>query len=188
LGLSVVYGLVAENHGRITVDSKPGRGTTVQIYWPQCESPSATTEEAGVRRMLPRGTETILLVEDFDGLRQTTRAFLEMEGYKVLEAANGAEAIWAVQQYAGKIDLLLTDVIMPGMSGVHLAQRIAILRPGITILFVSGYAADVLDSHEIARPALIEKPFTFDALAQKIRDLLDSAESQSPAATSSVSK
>ena len=80
LGLSVVYGLVAQNHGRITVDSKLGRGTTIQICWPQCESPIATAEEAAVRRILPRGSETILLVEDFDGLRQTTRAFLEMEG------------------------------------------------------------------------------------------------------------
>ena len=176
LGLSVVYGLVVENHGRITIDSKPGQGTTVRIYWPQCESPSATAEVACARRILTRGSETILLVEDFEGLRQATRAFLETEGYKVLEAPNGAEAIRAVQRYAGKIDLLLTDVIMPGMSGVHLAQRIAILRPGITILFTSGYTAEELDPHEIAGSALIEKPFTFDALARKIRDLLDSAE------------
>lgn len=178
LGLSVVYGLVVENHGRITIDSKLGQGTTVRIYWPQCESPSATAEVACARRILTRGSETILLVEDFDGLRQATRAFLEMEGYKVLEAPNGAEAIRTVRQYAGKIDLLLTDVIMPGMNGVHLAQRIAILRPGITILFTSGYTAAELDPHEIAESALIEKPFTFDALARKIRDLLDSAENK----------
>ncbi len=170
LGLAVVYGIVEQNGGRVVVDSAPGRGTTVQIYWPEVKPPTETVEPSPVRPSIPRGSETILLVEDYEGLRQMTRSFLEMQGYKVLEACNGTEAVRSVHRYDDRIDLLLTDVIMPGMNGAELAERLNKLRPGIAVLFVSGYAADVL--HKVSRAGVLDKPFTFESLARKIREVL----------------
>lgn len=175
LGLATVYGIVKQSGGCIAVSSKPGRGTAFRIYLPRTETPAAVSSHREVEAAAPRGSGTVLVVEDEPAVRELVREFLEESGYRVLDAGGGPAAIELLQQHAGAIQLLLTDVIMPGMSGRELADRLTALRPGLKVLYMSGYT-----DNEIARQGVLEegthllqKPFTRSALAAKVRELLE---------------
>jgi signal transduction histidine kinase len=175
LGLATVYGIVKQSNGFIWVYSEPGKGTSFKIYFPlldQAPEPFTTKLEAEAARS---GTETILLAEDATAVRVAARQILERFGYTVIEAANGTDAL-STAQTGTAIDLLLTDVVMPEMSGRELVDRFAKLRPKTKVLFMSGYTDDAIVRHGVLRPgtAYLEKPFSPDALARKVREVLDS--------------
>ncbi len=174
LGLATVYGIVKQNNGFINVDSEPGEGTTFSIYLPRFV-PDATATTLTNRSGAPRGRgETILLVEDEKSLRVTCSLFLEALDYKVLVAEAPAEALEMVAGHPGDIHLMLTDVVMPEMDGRQLAQRISAVKPGIKVLFMSGYTANVIAQRGVLDEGVqfLSKPFTRDALAQKVREVL----------------
>jgi len=175
LGLSTVYGIVKQSGGNIFVYSEVGRGTTFKIYFPRVKE-EAASQPTAQRAQLPRGSETILLVEDEAMVRKLARTILEENGYEVLEAANGNEAIIR-EQHAGEIHLMVTDVVMPLMSGRELAERVRERRHGIKVLYMSGYTDDAIVHHGVleAGTHFLEKPFTPDALAWKVREVLDKA-------------
>jgi PAS domain S-box-containing protein len=188
LGLSTVYGIVKQSGGHISAYSEPGQGTRFLVYIP------ATTEtveqsEWDIKKVESiRGTETILLVEDAEALRALTRKILENCGYTVLEAADPQKAIQVTESYTNKIDLLLTDVVMPHMGGPALAEFLLTKRPEMKVLFMSGYTDEAMTDLGLGRggAGLLEKPFTMQALAKKIREVLtDSKEQVSPRAQSS---
>ena len=175
LGLSTVYGIVKQSHGFIWVDSEVGHGTSFKIYLPQ------VTEAAGTDRPEPTvvsssGTETILLVEDNAELRKLATRFLEPAGYTVLLASTGEEALQLLERHEEPVHLLLSDVVMPGMSGRQLAERLAQTRPGMKVLYMSGYTSDTILRHGVsdAQGPFLNKPFTVAALLRKVRDVLDS--------------
>ena len=174
LGLSMVYGIVKQSNGHILVDSEVGKGATFRIYLPQVQNASSV-KPVEEHRPLPGGTETILLVEDEEAIRGLARGCLQAGGYNVLEACNGASALDVASLFSGKIDLLLTDVIMPGMDGRELATLLGRSRPEIKILYTSGYTDDRLSSHGVleADVALLMKPFTIEGLLVAVRNLLD---------------
>jgi two-component system, cell cycle sensor histidine kinase and response regulator CckA len=174
LGLATVYGIVHQGGGHIAVESSVGRGTTFRIWLPEVESdeePAAPPAAAAPAA----GTETILLVEDEDALRELLHEVLSENGYVVLQAASGAEALRVSRGHAGGIDLLLTDVVMPGMSGREVATALSAERPGLRVLFASGYTAEAIARHGVLEPGtdLIHKPFTPEALLRRVRDRLD---------------
>ena len=177
LGLATVYGIVRQNHGYITVQSAPGQGACFEIYLPQCMAPPAAGPADQPRPEPPRGTETILLVEDEASVRYVTHSRLANLGYTVLDAANPAQALQMVAQHPGEIHLLLTDVIMPGMSGTELAQRLAILRPTLKCLYISGFPADHLVRQGVLAEGVnfLAKPCAHDQLARKVREVLGPA-------------
>jgi len=177
LGLSTVYGIVKQSEGYIWVYSEPGKGTTFKIYLPRV---SATGEAITIQPAVnlaatPHGQETILLVEDEKNLRDLGRQYLEKQGYTVLDAADGASALQVSGSYPGPIHLLLTDVIMPGMNGRELAQRITALRPETKVLYMSGYTENAIGHNGTldAGITLLQKPFTLPALKAKVREVLD---------------
>jgi two-component system cell cycle sensor histidine kinase/response regulator CckA len=174
LGLSTVYGIVKQNGGYIWVYSEVGKGATFRIYFPHAEGVERRREDASAALPPPSGSETILLVEDEDPLRQLARTCLETGGYKVLSVADGKSAIELVNSNPEPIDLLLTDVIMPGMSGRELANTVSQLRPGIKILFMSGYTNDLIAQYGVleAGTQLLEKPFTLYSLLDKVDNVL----------------
>ena len=174
LGLSTVYGIVKQSDGYIWVYSEPGRGTAFKLYFPE-------SKQAGQEHSTPTptpdpvvGTETILVVEDDEALRKLITALLDSTGYKFVEAANGEAAINLVQNSNDHIDLLLTDMLMPAMSGVELSAQLRKLRPGLKVLLMSGYAGDVIARYRAdeTETMLIEKPFTRHGLLSKIRSAL----------------
>ena len=179
LGLSTVYGIVKQSGGYIWVSSEAGKGTTFKIYFPRVAERAETvaqvvsSEEAVLTEP---GTETILLAEDEANLRYLARQFLEKQGYKVIEAADGAAAMQIAVAHEGVIHLLLTDVIMPGMNGRELAQRISEIRPQTKVLYMSGYTENVIghDGTLDAGVSLLQKPFTLRDLKSKVREVLDS--------------
>jgi signal transduction histidine kinase/CheY-like chemotaxis protein len=176
LGLSTVYGVVQQSGGQVWVYSEVGRGTTFKIYLPLVEQPAeATLKASGGAENLPRGTETVLLVEDEDLVRRMTREMLEAVGYDVIEARNGIEALDAAADHAGHVHLLLTDVVMPYMSGRELVEQLSAVRPDTNVLYMSGYTDDAIVHHGVLDEgvAFLEKPFTPDALARKVRSVLD---------------
>jgi two-component system cell cycle sensor histidine kinase/response regulator CckA len=174
LGLSTVYGIVKQSGGHIRVDSEPGAGTTFKVYLPRTdavpEASAARTSDA-----LPHGTETVLLVEDEAEVRGVTKEVLEGFGYTVLEAAQASDAMLIARRHVGMIDLLLTDVVMPRMSGRALAEAVAAERPETKILFMSGYTDDAIILHRVMEPGMhfLEKPFSPAAVARKVREVLD---------------
>jgi two-component system cell cycle sensor histidine kinase/response regulator CckA len=174
LGLSTVYGVVKQSDGYIHVNSEIGVGTTFKIYLPLLDQP-ADPEPGRTESKPPQGgAETILLVEDEDMLRTLTRNVLELLGYAVLEAANGQHACALSEQQVSPIDLLLTDVVMPGMNGPALAQRLMASRPGLKILYTSGYTGQGIGQGVLPELChFIPKPFTREDLARKIREVLD---------------
>ncbi|RJP22044.1 MAG: DUF3365 domain-containing protein [Deltaproteobacteria bacterium] len=176
LGLSTVYGIVRQNNGVIEVDSEPGKGTVFRIYLPRHYG-EVTKSVAGRPAVIPMGHgETILLVEDERAILELGRSLLEILGYSVLAAGTPAEAIAAVEGHAERIDLLLTDVVMPGMNGKELADRLCKVRPGMKCLYMSGYTADVIAKRGILdeQVEFIQKPFLMRDLASKLRKVLDS--------------
>ncbi len=177
LGLATVYGIVKQSGGYIEVDSKPGRGTTFRIYLPRVDSASPAAERSPRAAAPTGGTETILLVEDEDGVRELARDILRSSGYTVLEGRNGAEGLLLGERHQGALDLLLTDVVMPRMSGRELAERMVSLRPELSVLYMSGYTDDAVIRHGVlgSDTAFLQKPFTPAALVQRVRETLDQA-------------
>lgn len=185
LGLSTVDAIVKQCGGEIRVTSEPCKGATFTIFFPLAGS-EAEERRPDLARGLPSvGTETILLVEDESGVRKLLHYVLVKKGYKVLEASDGNEALKLYREHGGKIDLLLTDVVMPRMSGRELAERLLMLQPDLKILYMSGYTTDVLIRSGALRPGItfLQKPLKPEALAVKIRETLDNAISASPASS-----
>jgi PAS domain S-box-containing protein len=175
LGLATVYGIVKQSGGSISVNSELEHGTSFKIYFPRVEGVAVPLGAARASRQLPAGTETILLAEDAGGLRKLARRILERYGYTVLEASNGDEALQVCERHHGAIHLLLTDVVMPGISGRALADRMASLYPAMKVLYTSGYTDDAIVQRGVlcAGTAFLQKPYASDALARKVRDVLD---------------
>ena len=178
LGLSTVYGIVKQSGGYIFVDSQPQRGTAFRAYFPRVdgrEDVAAVPESVGLPRAA-HGQETILLVEDETNLRRLARQYLETQGNKILEAEDGAAALQIVAGHQGAIDLLLTDVIMPGMNGRELAARVSEVLPEIRVLYMSGYTENAVgqDGMLDAGINLMQKPFSLPALKDRVREVLDS--------------
>jgi PAS domain S-box-containing protein len=176
LGLSTVYGIVQQSGGHIWVYSEPGQGTAFKIYLPRKEmEPEPVTASIVAATSRARGGETVLLVEDDEQVRVLARTILRRYGYKVLEAQNGGEAFLLCEQYEEPIHVLLTDVVMPGISGKQLADRITPLQPAMKILFMSGYTEPSIAHRNIldAGAALLEKPITRDKLLLALREVLD---------------
>ncbi|MGH7319597.1 MAG: ATP-binding protein, partial [Candidatus Rokuibacteriota bacterium] len=175
LGLATVYGIVKQHEGYIGVESQPGGGTTFTIYLPRVDEAIRGLEPSAERPKLAAASETILLVEDEDALRVLACEILQKAGYTVLEARHGVEALARHEPHAGAIHLLLTDVVMPEMSGRALADRLVVARPGIRVLYMSGYTADAIVHHGVLESGihLLLKPFTPDALMRKVREVLD---------------
>ncbi len=175
LGLSTVYGIVKQNGGEIVIASELGRGTTVRIYFPLAEE-RVKAGGAGSRRpaALP-GTETVLVVEDDAEVRKLAAEMLSRQGYTVLEAASGPEALRVWRQHASSIDLLLTDVVMPSMAGPELAAQLTAERTGLKVLYMSGYPEEVMAKHglSVSESTFLHKPFTSDALIHSVRLVLD---------------
>ena len=179
LGLATVYGIVQQSGGHIRVNSAADRGSTFLIYLPRVEAPEDGAQGTD-RPLLPHpspGTETVLLAEDEEVVRRLAREILSGNGYKVLEAGNGREALLLSEAHRGEIHLLLTDVVMPKMSGRELCERIRLLRPGIRILYMSGYTDDAILRDGVLEDGIpfLQKPFTPEALARKVREVLDPA-------------
>jgi len=175
LGLSIVYGIVKQSGGEIAVQSAPGQGATFTIYFPRAEHavlrPAAPAEED----LAPGGGETVLLVEDEPGVRKLVRQMLAQQGYQVLEAAGGADSLALVERYPGRIDVLLTDVVMPQMNGRELAERLTALRPGLKVMYMTGYTEDAVVREGISSADVVclQKPFLPETLARKVREVLD---------------
>ena len=175
LGLSTVYGIVKQSNGSIWIYSEKGLGTTVKIYLPVADETVDATGPSPQTTSSKQGTETLLLVEDEEQVRNLASRILSAYGYTVIEAADGQSALGLIQENQASIHLLITDVVMPRMSGRQLADQMPSTHPGIKVLYMSGYTDDAIVHHGIvdADIEFIQKPFTPAALAQKVRDVLD---------------
>jgi len=174
LGLSTVYGIVKQSGGNIWVYSEPGRGTTFKVYLPRVDAPAADIKRRPVS-MMATGSETVLIVEDEEAVRRLADRILRSAGYKVLTAAGGGEALLLCEKHDGAIDLLLTDVVMPQMSGRELAERLAKTSPKLKVLYMSGYTDNAIVHHGVLDPGtrFIGKPFAAAELTRKVREVLD---------------
>ena len=183
LGLATVYSIVKQTGGSIWVYSEPGKGTSFKIYLPRVEAGARTLEEPAPGALVLHGSETILVVEDQEQLRTMAAHVLREYGYQVHEAASAEEALQQARQYEGEIHLLLTDLVMPGLSGWDLAERIRTLRPGIAIVFMSGYSERAIRDRRMldAAGSFLNKPFSPEVLALKVRDALNAARPPAPA-------
>jgi nitrogen-specific signal transduction histidine kinase/CheY-like chemotaxis protein len=176
LGLATVYGIVKQSGGYIWVYSEPGRGSTFRVYFPRLVHGVASARSSPAEGLdLPRGWETVLVVEDDEGLRGLARRGLESSGYHLLEAGNPREAVEIAGEYARPIHLLLSDVVMPESEGAPLIERLTAVRPGLRVLYMSGYADETIVHHGVLKEGIpfLQKPFTLQALARKVRDVLD---------------
>jgi signal transduction histidine kinase/CheY-like chemotaxis protein len=174
LGLATVYGIVKQHDGHVRVESVPGQGTTFTVYFPRVEAVPGDEDDAEPAEVAAHGRERILLVEDEWAVRSVTRDMLERAGFTVLTARDGAEALHLADSVGDDIDLLLTDVVMPGLNGPDLARRLRALRPTVRVLYMSGYTRDAL-AHQanLDAVALLDKPFTPDSLVRTVRAVLD---------------
>jgi PAS domain S-box-containing protein len=176
LGLATVYGIVEQSGGTIEVDSAPGMGSSFRIFLPRADEPAEIA--AVIPAAVPRvGDETILLVEDETVVRQLVAEILESSGYTVMQAGDGPSALELLRRHSGTLDLLLTDVVMPGMSGPEVAQAVTSMRPGTQVLYTSGYTDSAIGHHGVLEPgiAFLQKPFSANDLTRKVRVLLDEA-------------
>ena len=175
LGLSTVYGIVKQSGGHISVSSERGRGTTFKVWLPFVEQ-EAEPPHREESNQLPRGTETVLLVEDDELVRKFAGRVLRELGYTLLEASNGEEALDLIQEHeADKIDLMLTDVVMPQLGGKALADRVRCMRPEVKVLFASGHTDKLVPNGKLDKEmdSFLHKPFTPSSLADKVRHALD---------------
>jgi signal transduction histidine kinase/CheY-like chemotaxis protein len=177
LGLSTVFGIIKQSGGTIWVDSEPGRGTTFKVYLPRVDAAASRVPSAASPQVSVRGSETVLLAEDDAQVRALVSTTLRRHGYRVLEASNGNEALALAEQYAGGIDILLSDVVMPGMGGRPLWERLLPRRPRMKVLFMSGYTNDAIVHHGVkkAELAFVAKPIVPRALMLKLRQVLDAS-------------
>jgi len=175
LGLATVFGIVKQSKGHIWVESEVGKGSTFRIYFPRTDQASAEPARSIRTPRVSKGSETVLLVEDEEQLRVVTRSVLERSGYHVLDACNGEQAISVCVGYSGEIVLLITDVVMPRMSGKQLADRLVVLRPELKVLFMSGYTENSIVHHGVLDEGIefLPKPITPSALLRKVREVLD---------------
>ncbi|MDB5339631.1 MAG: hybrid sensor histidine kinase/response regulator [Planctomycetaceae bacterium] len=175
LGLATVYGIVKQSGGHVDVYSELGVGTSFKIYLPRSEQEAEEEKSHSALRTLPRGTETVLVVEDDGVVRALSRRILQLAGYSVLEAAGGDEALLVANGHTGRVHLLVTDVVMPGVGVRAVAERVAERHPGLRVLFVSGYTDDAVVRHGVLHDNVnfLQKPFTSAALAWKVREVLD---------------
>jgi two-component system cell cycle sensor histidine kinase/response regulator CckA len=176
LGLSTVYGIVKQSNGFIWVYSEPGKGTTFKVYFPRVEGEISKSAGESKSKLGLRGFETVLVAEDEESVRALVSRILSERGYSVLEAANGIEALRIAGEFAGEIHLVLTDVVMPGMSGRDLISQLVTVRPAIKALFVSGYTDKAIVHHGVldSNVVFLQKPFSADGLARKVREVLNS--------------
>ena len=182
LGLATVYGIVKQSTGYIWVDSAPGKGASFQIYLPRHEGCGAPREPKAAPAEKLRGSECILLVEDAEPLKKLAQTFLESAGFRVLSAGSGEEALEVATRFSGRFDLLLTDVVMPGMNGRVLAEQLLSRQPEIKILYMSGYTDSFIAGHGVLNPKthLLHKPFTEEVLISKVREVLDESKHALP--------
>ncbi|MBX7117247.1 MAG: PAS domain-containing protein [Myxococcaceae bacterium] len=175
LGLSTVFGIIRQSMGCVYVSSDPGIGTTMKVYLPKAETPEVSKEQAPLRVDNLRGSETVLLVEDEDQVRTLARVVLRKYGYKVLEAKNAGEALLISESHPAGIDLLLSDVVMPQMSGIELSNRLGRSRGGLKVLCMSGYTGEAVVNHGLLDSGIpfLQKPFTPEGLARRVREVLD---------------
>lgn len=181
LGLPTVYGIVNQHGGAVVVDSEPGQGSAFTVYLPRAMGSTAELEIAQERfpqpGPMPRGSETILVVEDDDAVRDLACGMLRRLGYHLLAAAGGESCLKLVAAHTGPIDLLLTDVVLPGINGVEVARQVRARRNGLKVIYMSGYAADVMAPHGAALEEsmdFIHKPLSLESLSGKVREVLDS--------------
>ena len=175
LGLSTVYGIVKQSGGNIWVYSELGKGTTFKIYLPRVDEPLEEIRKEVLKDELPSGNETVLVVEDAEEVRKLILKILERQGYRILEASNGDDALLLHERHGCRIDLILVDVVMPGMSGSELAKRLMSLYPKMKVLYMSGYTDNAIVHHGVLEKGVnyIQKPFTMDGLTRKVREVLD---------------
>jgi CheY-like chemotaxis protein len=177
LGLSVVYNIVRASGGHVRVSSEPGRGSSLQVFFPRVASPPQPEPIEAPAKTLRTDGETILVAEDQPDLRWMICQFLQQLGYSVLEAKDGGDAVALAEQYKGNIDVLLTDVVMPHIRGSEVAHRLSGSRPDMKVIFMSGYTEgefDVVPGENLAPgTTLLQKPFELDSLAVKIREVLE---------------
>jgi CheY-like chemotaxis protein len=174
LGLATVFGIVKQHRGYITVESAPGQGATFRTYFPRVEKVAEAPAPTPAGPVLG-GTETLLLVEDEDGVRDLVREILTAHGYTVVEARHPGEALLIGERRPTRIDLLLTDIVMPEMNGRELAERLTALRPGLRVVYMTGYTDEAVGRHGVRETGvtLLQKPFTPAALARAVREVLD---------------
>jgi two-component system, cell cycle sensor histidine kinase and response regulator CckA len=174
LGLSTVYGIVKQSGGNVWVYSEVGRGSTFKVYLPRVEDAEEQRASQPTSKALT-GSETILVVEDEPGVRELVRRVLERYGYRVLLAASPSEALALIDRFADPIQLLMSDVVLPEMSGRALASQLVLRRPDMRVIYMSGYTDDAIVHHGVLDPdtPFLQKPFTPEALARKVRTMLD---------------
>jgi len=177
LGLATVYGIVKQHHGHITCYSEVGKGTTFRVYLPAVDAPIEVARETPVEQM-PRGRETILLVDDDASILSMGMYMLARQGYQVLTAESGDDALRVIKEHGGPLDLLLTDVVLPDMSGRDLAERVATSQPGVKVLYTSGYAENIIAHHGILEPgiAFLQKPYRMVSLLRMVRRTLSGSQ------------
>ena len=180
LGLSTVFGVVEQSGGTITVSSEPGQGATFTIFLPSCAEAAEPSSEPAIKPPPQESTGTVLLVEDEDSLRKLVSGILMDAGYEVLEASNGAEGLLISHRYPKRIDLLLTDVVMPGLNGPEMAERLQKERPGVSVLFMSGYDQNLMGQNLTGQVNFIAKPFTPRALSETVISLLGKRRASTP--------
>ena len=174
LGLTTVYGILKQSGGYVWIESEPNKGTVVSVYWPCLPAEPAGAKAAADKVAAGDGPETVLVVEDEEALRNLAREYLQISGYQVLMAANGPEALAIADKHRGPIQLLLTDVVMPGMTGWELAKLLTIRHPEIHVVYMSGYTDDAIVRRGLLDPSVVflQKPFTLEALSRKLKEVM----------------